>query len=149
MSRNRDTLTEVCHAIVLDAPSGKTPKEIAKALGRPYTTMMNELERQPGAKLGADMVLALMLQAGSLDPLHHLADNMSCVVIELPRIPAGMDPLSLQALKAVEEMGQVMAEFRQAIADGVVTPTEKGRVRTKIYDTIQALTALGAALELA
>jgi predicted transcriptional regulator len=149
MSRNRDTLTEVCHAIVLDAPSGKTPKEIAKALGRIYTTLMNELAIQPGAKLGADMVLPLMLQTGSMDPLHYLADNMGCVVIELPRTPAGMDPLSLQAMQAVEEMGQVMGEFRKAVADGVVTAKEKALVRAEIYETIQALTALGAALELA
>ena len=45
MSRNRDTLTEVCHAIVLDAPSGKTPKEIAKALGIGHSAVRNRIFR--------------------------------------------------------------------------------------------------------
>lgn len=149
MSRNRDTLTEVCHAIVLDAPSGKTPKEIAKALGRPYTTIMNELERQTGAKLGADMVLPLMLQTGSMDPLHYLADNMGCVVIELPKANSGQESLSMQAVQSVKEVGDVMAEYIKAVKDGSIDADDKRSMSKEIYEAIAALVALGKAVELA
>ena len=72
---------------------------------------------------------------------------MDCVVLELPQAIPGLDALSLQALKAVEEVGHVMGSYREAVADGVVTPVEKRQVRDKIYGATAALMTFAKSLE--
>jgi len=102
MAREFDSLIAVLHADVLDAPSSKTPREIAENLGfKRYSTFMNQIEQQEGFKLDANMVLPLMRQTGSKRPLHYLADRLGCVVLDLPN-PGhpGLEALSLQAIKA-------------------------------------------------
>mgnify|MGYP007111631532 FL=1 len=151
MARRFDSLVSVLHEDVLDAQTAKTPKQIAEDLGfNRYTTFMNQLEQQEGFKLDANMILPLMRQTGSLRPLHYLADRMGCVVIELPKnVAPSLESLSMQALQAVKEMGDVMGAFRDAIADGSITSPEKAWLRRQIYEALMALMVFSQSLEVA
>jgi len=149
MAREFDSLIAVLHADVLDAPSSKTPREIAENLGfKRYSTFMNQIEQQEGFKLDANMVLPLMRQTGSKRPLHYLADRLGCVVLDLPN-PGhpGLEALSLQAIKAAQEVGEVLGAYREAAEDGVVTDAEKRHVRDKIYEALSALMTFTRSLE--
>lgn len=147
MAREFDLLSEVLHEDVLDAPSGRKPKEIASAVGKAYVTLMNELKGQPGHKVSADLVLPLMLQTGSKRGLHFLAASMDSVVIDLPRVGKGEDPLSRQAIQTVKEVGDVMESYLKASGDGDINLQDKRDVRKEIYEAVAALIAFGKALE--
>ena len=68
--RDYPSLAAVCHQMALRAPSGLDARTIADVAGyASYNTMMSELSRQPGHKLGADMLLALMDAADSSAPV--------------------------------------------------------------------------------
>jgi hypothetical protein len=147
MARDFDLLSEVLHEDVKDAPSGKEPKEIATALGKPYVTLMNELKGQPGHKVSADLVLPIMLQTGSKRGLHFLADRMDCVVIDLPKATACMDALSLQAIQTVKEVGDVMEAYLKASGHTCLDQKDKRNLRKEVYEAIQALVVFGHSIE--
>jgi hypothetical protein len=53
-------------------------KTIAEQVGKPYSTLMRELDPDDkGAKLGVDMLLPLMQSCNSVAPLRYLAGMMS------------------------------------------------------------------------
>lgn len=53
-------------------------KNIAEQVGKPYSTLMRELDPDDkGAKLGVDMLLPLMQACNSVAPLRYLAGMMS------------------------------------------------------------------------
>ncbi|EFL53131.1 transcriptional regulator CII, putative [Solidesulfovibrio fructosivorans JJ]] len=150
MARKFDSLVEVLHEDVLDAPSGLTPGEIGEELGfSRYNTFMNQISQQDGFKLDANMVLPLMRKTGSKRPLHYLASRMDCVVIDRPRAAAGTDTLARQAIKAVEEVGDVMRVFLETSGDGDISARDKRDVHKEIYEAVQALIAFDKALEIA
>jgi hypothetical protein len=148
MARDFDSLIAVLHADVLDAPSGLTPHAIAENLGfKRYTTFMNQLEQQEGFKLDANMVLPVSLQAGSKRALHYLADRLGCVVIDLPEAVLGMEPLSMQAIQSVKEVGDVMEAYLKAAGDGTIDRGDKKDVRKEIYEAVAALMTFAKSLE--
>ncbi|WP_428558604.1 MAG: phage regulatory CII family protein [Solidesulfovibrio sp. DCME] len=147
MARDFDLLSEVLHEDVLDAPSGRKPKEIATNVGKPYVTLMGELKGQPGHKVSVDLLLPLMLQTGSKRPVHYLAARLDGVFIDLPRVAKGADPLSRQAIQTVKEVGDVMEAYLAASGDGDISTKDKQDVRKEIYEAVAALVAFGKALE--
>lgn len=81
----------VMHQAVLRAPSGLDTRTIAEVAGYTnYNTMMSELSRQPGHKLGADMLLPLMDAAGSNAPVEFLARERGGVFLVLPEAAQNM-----------------------------------------------------------
>lgn len=68
------------HDLVRD---GKTPpKDIAAAIGKPYSTLMRELNPQDRlAKLGVDTLMDIMKCTGNLRPLEVMARELGCTVV--------------------------------------------------------------------
>jgi len=149
MARDFDSLVSVLHADVLDAPSGKSPRQIAEDLGfRRYSTFMNQIEQQEGFKLDANLVLPLMRQTGSKQPLHYLADRLGCVVLDLPHnVPSNLEALSMQAIAAAKEVGDVLGVYRDKAGDGDVSRQDKIDIRKEIYEALVALLSFARSLE--
>lgn len=144
-----DTLTELLHKLVLEAPSGKPPKVIASLVGKGHVTLLNELNPgQDRNKFDADMVLPLCNAIGSNEPVRWLARQMGLAVIELPDAAPGDSCSCDAALKAVEEFGEVMGAFRQARADGVVDRWEAREIRKQGHEAVEQILALLEVIEL-
>jgi hypothetical protein len=132
------SLTEIIHELVV---SGPVPaKAVAEAIGKPYNTLLRELNPEDaGAKVGVELLVPLMRTTGSLEPLHHLAQVMGCALIELPKGPVCLDHAKSAALNAVAEFGQVVEAFNDAAYDGHINPAEFARIEREAYEAIKAI----------
>ena len=67
-------LISAVHDIVLE--SGLGAKNIAAAVGKPYSTLLREVNPfDDGAKLGAETLVDIMRVTGNIQPLEHIADK--------------------------------------------------------------------------
>lgn len=58
------------------------PKDIAETIGKPYSTLMRELNPvDRKAKLGIDTFIDIMKCTGDLRPLEIMADELGCKVV--------------------------------------------------------------------
>ncbi len=97
MSAEFPSLTAVLHELVKHAPSELTARTIAELAGKDYNTLMSELSRQPGHKLGADLLLPLMELTGSDAPLNFLARERGGVFVPMrPDATADLGPAILK-----------------------------------------------------
>ncbi len=63
------------HDLVLESPLGA--KAIAQAVGKPYSTLLREVNPyDAGAKLGAETLLNIMKITGNITPLQQMASEM-------------------------------------------------------------------------
>lgn len=63
------------HDLVLESPIGA--KAIAQAVGKPYSTLLREVNPyDAGAKLGAETLLNIMKITGNITPLKQMATEM-------------------------------------------------------------------------
>lgn len=89
-------------------------KELAARLGKPYPTLVRELnEEDQGAKLGAELLLPLMQACDSVMPLRFLASRMGHRVVS-------MQPITPARSSLLEEMlttYPALAEYHQAIME--------------------------------
>jgi hypothetical protein len=68
-------LSTLIHNLVLDNPV--PAKDLAKAIGKPYSTLLREVNPyDAGAKLGAETLLQIMLQTGDTKPLEYMAGKL-------------------------------------------------------------------------
>ncbi|WP_302293066.1 phage regulatory CII family protein [Bilophila wadsworthia] len=141
------SLTAILHELVKDAPSGLPAKFIAARIGRDYNTLMSELSRQPGHKLGADLILPLMQLTGSIQPLDALAAEMGAVCVPLPPAGDGCHPVHRQCMVAVQEFGRLMGATADALEDGTITADERDAIAAKGYEALAAIVALLKAVE--
>ena len=142
------SVTAILHELVKDAPSGLPAKFIAERVGRDYNTLMSELSRQPGHKLGADLVLPLMKLTGSIQPLDVMASEMGVVCVALPSAGEGGHLLvHRQCMVAVQEFGRLMGATADALEDGTITPAERDAIAVKGYEALAAIVALLKAVE--
>lgn len=145
MSRPVPSLTAVLHEAVKDAPSGLTAASIAELAGRDYSTLMSELSRQRGHKLGADLLLPLMELTGSDAPLNFLARERGGVFVPM-RPDATAADLGPAILQSVREFGEYAAEAAQDIADGKIPADQLQRI---LKEGQEAATAIVTFMELA
>jgi hypothetical protein len=103
------------------ALSGPTPaKALAKAVGKPYSTFMRELNgSDPGAKLGVELLLPLMRLCNSIMPLRFLAARMGCRVVSMRELQPGKPTLHEELLVTYA----ALTEYHKAILDN--EPLEK------------------------
>lgn len=127
MSAKFPSLTAVLHELVKHAPSELTARTIAELAGKDYNTLMSELSRQPGHKLGADLLLPLMELTDSNAPLNFLARERGGVFVPL-RPDATAADLGPAILKSVREFGEYAAEAAQDIADGKIPADQLQRI---------------------
>ena len=145
MSAEFPSLTAVLHELVKHAPSELTARTIAELAGKDYNTLMSELSRQPGHKLGADLLLPLMELTGSDAPLNFLARERGGVFVPM-RPDATAADLGPAILKSVREFGEYTAEAAQDIADGKIPADQLQRI---LKEGQEAATAIVTFMELA
>lgn len=57
-------------------------EDVATAIGKPYSTLMRELNPfDTGAKLGAETLLAIVKATGNTEPLEFLARETGCLLL--------------------------------------------------------------------
>ena len=75
-------LISTVHELVLE--SGLGAKNIAAAVGKPYATLLREVNPyDAGAKLGAETLVDIMKVTGNILPLEHIAEELG---YELKRV---------------------------------------------------------------
>lgn len=139
------SLTAILHEMVKHAPSGLTARTIADLLGKDYQTLMSELSRQPGHKLGADLLLPLMDLTGSDAPLNFLARERGGVFVPVPPNNNAAD-LAPAILASVKEFGEYAAEAARDIADGHIPAPRLARI---LKEGQEAATAIVTFMEMA
>jgi hypothetical protein len=81
----KNDITAVILEMAQDCP--RAIKTIAAEVGKPYSTLMRELDPgDRGAKLGVDLLLPLMQACKSISPLCHLAEAMGHRVVSIKDI---------------------------------------------------------------
>ena len=67
-------LISAVHDLVLE--SGLGAKNIAAAVGKPYSTLLREVNPfDDGAKLGAETLVDIMRVTGNIQPLEHIPNS--------------------------------------------------------------------------
>ena len=137
------SLVAVVHQMVLRAPSGLDARTIADVAGYTnYNTMMSEISRQQGHKLGADMLLPLMDAAESDAPLHFLARERGGVFLALPEPARGGGELVQSLASSIREFGEFAAETAASIADGDVPRGQLDRITKEGQEAVEAIMAM-------
>ena len=68
-------LSTLIHNLVLVTPV--PAKDLAKAIGKPYSTLLREVNPyDTGATLGAETLLQIMMQTGDTKPLEYMAGKL-------------------------------------------------------------------------
>lgn len=136
------SVTAVCHQVVKDAPSGLDAQTVADLVNKPYATLMSELSRQPGHKLGADIVLPLCAVTESTLPVRVMCRALGGAFVPV-RMGEGMPAAILETLAvSVREFGEFAAEAAESIADGRMSATESENVARQGYEAIEAILAM-------
>lgn len=111
-------LSTLIHNLVLDNPV--PAKDLAKAIGKPYSTLLREVNPyDAGAKLGAETLLQIMMQTGDTKPLEYMAGKLGYALVsnkgELPHVTPGAFQAS--TLKIASE-GTVIEKKNEEAAYG-------------------------------
>ena len=85
-------LSSLIHNLVLDNPV--PAKDLAKAIGKPYSTLLREVNPyDAGAKLGAETLLQIMIQTGDAKPLEYMAGKLGYALVaskgDVPQVVPG------------------------------------------------------------
>ena len=139
------SLTAVLHLAAKNAKehgSGLDIQTMADELEKPYATLMSELSRQPGHKLGADMVLPLMDLADSDAPLRFLARERGGVFIRTPEAAEGGGELARTLAASAKEYAEFMQEAAVSIADGDIPAVQLARMNKEGQEAIEAIMAM-------
>ena len=148
MSRNfaakaYPSLTAVCHQMALRAPSGLDTATIADLSGYTnYNTMMSELSAQPGHKLGADKLLALMDACASDAPIEFLARERGGMFIHMPEAAAGGGELARTLADSVLEFSEFMSETATSISDGQIPRDQLDRMTKEGFEAVESIMAM-------
>ena len=129
----------LCQHAVKYAPNGIAAEAVAEALGMRYATLMSQLSAQPGHKLGAEIVLPIMVATGCRAPIRHMAAELGGVFMELPPVSARNDAVTQGLVASVREFGEFAAQVAESIDDGVIRQEELRRISA---DGMEAVTAI-------
>ena len=137
------SLAAVCHHMALRAPSGLPAHTIAELAGYSnYHTMMSELSGQPGHKLGADKLLALMDACASDAPVEFLARERGGAFIRMPE-PAECNAGLVRGLAvSVKEFGEFAAETAADIEDGDIPRDQLDRITREGQEAVEAILSM-------
>ncbi|MBC18188.1 MAG: hypothetical protein CL942_14195 [Desulfovibrio sp.] len=119
------TLTAQVHDMVLNRRSSKG---LSALVGKDLNLLLNELNPQNERnKAGLDLLIPSMKASGDLTPLHWIAAQFNCVVLELPSANDDLRQAYKEALHASGKFGEVMRSFEHALEDKEVEPWEVQR----------------------
>ena len=75
-------LSQMMHSMLLDSPI--PPREIATAIGKPYSTLLREVNiYDTGAKLGVETMFKIIQHTGNAKPLEFMAEQLGYEVLPM------------------------------------------------------------------
>lgn len=132
-------LRELCRRAVKHAPSGLSAEAVAERLGMRYSTLLSQLSGHDAHKLGAELLVPLMLATGCRAPIRHMAAELGGVFVELPPVSALNDAVTQSLVASVREFGEFAAQVAQSIDDGVIRRDELDRIFADGLDAVAAI----------
>lgn len=112
----KNELTRIIQEAVLGA--SKPARDIAEEVGKPYPTLMREINPDDsGAKVGVESLVPLMLATDSIQPLTHLANTMGFLLVPLRQDITESDQATLMALDLMDGFGKYAKALKQALRD--------------------------------
>lgn len=149
LNKSEPSLTAVLHAVTKKNPAGLDAHTVADLVEKPYQTLMSELSRQEGHKLGADLVLPLCLVTESDEPIKFLARQLGGVFLRLTE-PEMVSADLLKILAAsIREFGEFAAQAAASFADGRISKEELERIIKEGYEAVAAAYAVIKQAEIA
>lgn len=138
------SLAAVLHEDIKNPQSRLSSYVIADLLGKNYQTLMSELSRQQGHKLGADLVLPIMQKTGSTRALDFLAREMGGVFVPVPDPADNSNSLCLVSTLAgsIKEFGEFATETAQNLTDAKISKQELIRIEKEGYEAIVAISSM-------
>ena len=89
----RSELTKIVHELVLNSPI--PAKALAKEIGKPYSTLLREVNPyDAGAKLGVETLMEIMKKTGNVEPLEYIAQEMGYTIVD-PKLMSEPDTAAL------------------------------------------------------
>lgn len=102
-------LSTLIHNLVLD--NSVPAKDLAKAIGKPYSTLLREVNPyDTGAKLGAETLLQIMMQTGDTKPLEYMAGKLGYSLVSGRKDAPHVTPGAFQGQGADVSVPQVAPE---------------------------------------
>jgi hypothetical protein len=96
--------------------SDRPIKDIADAVGKPYSTLMRELDpKDDRAKLGVELLLPLMQACDSTAPLRHLAEALDCRLVS----NRGIIPDKPTFHEELLDTYQALVDYHRAMLEGL------------------------------
>ncbi len=132
-------LTSICQAVAKNAPNGLSTEQIADILGCSYATLMSELSGQPGHKLGAERMLALMKTTSSIAPMQYMARELDGIFVQMPQGAAGCHEITRSLLQSIREFGEFASEVGKSLEDGTITAEELARINAEGQEALSAI----------
>ena len=72
---NIDSITRITQKVVLEGD--KSAKEVAQTIGKPYSTLLREINPfDKNAKLGVDTLMAILITTNEVEPLEYIAKSI-------------------------------------------------------------------------
>lgn len=132
-------LRELCRRAVKHAPNGISAEAVAERVGMRYSTLLSQLSGHDAHKLGADLLVPIMVATGCRAPIRHMAAELGGVFMELPPVSARNDAVTKGLVASVREFGEFAAQVAESIDDGVIRQEELRRISA---DGMEAVTAI-------
>lgn len=104
-----------------------------------YSSLANELSRQPGYKLGLSTAAIIIAKSGDMKSLKAFNDLFGCVPVPVPERPWGsVKDLLTGASEIALEFSGVAEALASAMTDKVITAEEKKQCKKEIRELIEA-----------
>ncbi len=142
------SVTAIVHEDFKYPPSRLPGKIMAANLGKPYNTLLQELEAtRPTHKFAADLLVPTMRQTGSTRPLEWMCEAMNGVFVPLSEASPSLPTAQRQCLLAVREFGDLVQAVSESLLDGTITPAERKTVHLKAMKAVSAILGLDHQIE--
>ena len=125
---------DAARLVVRDYPGGAA--SLAPRIGKAACTLSHEVSANfKSAKLGLEDAVTISVLADDRRILNAFADELSCMVIPLPRLDQEGCTLAAISAKA-QKFASYLQEVTAASADGVITDNEMQRVNAAYADLV-------------
>lgn len=94
----------------------------------------------------ADVVLDLCKASGNVALLRFMAEQVGCLLVQLPQGVSG-DNVTVRSGRTAKEFGEVMSGVLAAVADGTITQAEARPILQNIHELMLELSALAEAVQ--
>lgn len=142
------SVTAIVHEDFKYPPSRLPGKIMAANLGKPYNTLIQELEgTRPTHKFAADLLVPMMRQTGSHRPLDWICEAMDGVFVPLPKASPSIPSAQKQCLLAISKFGELVRAVGDSLLDGTITQTEREQIHNRAMKAVSAILGLDHQIE--